>query len=150
MTNIRPKDLPAVTTVTAGDSIMLDGATLRSITNENLLAPLVRLAGGQQMTGGVTVASHADGTVASGTFVPDATLGNMQYLTANGAFILGVPTAECSMCIEVTNGSSAGAITTSAYGKTSGDSYTTTNGSRFFFHIIKSKNTSRLYVEALQ
>ena len=36
MTDIRPKDLPAVTTPTAADKITLDGATTRSITVENL------------------------------------------------------------------------------------------------------------------
>jgi hypothetical protein len=36
MTDIRPKDLPVVTSPTAGDTIMLDGATSRSITYENL------------------------------------------------------------------------------------------------------------------
>lgn len=35
-TEIRPKDLPPVTTPTAGDTITLDGATTRSITYENL------------------------------------------------------------------------------------------------------------------
>jgi len=36
MTDIRPKDLPAVTAPTAGDKITLDGTTTRSITVENL------------------------------------------------------------------------------------------------------------------
>ena len=36
MVDIRPKDLPAVTSVTAGDKVTLDGATTRSITVENL------------------------------------------------------------------------------------------------------------------
>lgn len=36
MTDIRPKDLPAVTAPTAADKITLDGATTRSITVENL------------------------------------------------------------------------------------------------------------------
>jgi hypothetical protein len=36
MTDIRPKDLPAVTSITAGDKITIDGATTRSITVENL------------------------------------------------------------------------------------------------------------------
>lgn len=36
MTDIRLKDLPAVTSITAGDKMTLDGATTRSITVENL------------------------------------------------------------------------------------------------------------------
>lgn len=36
MTDIRPKNLPAVTMPTAGDKITLDGATTRSITHEDL------------------------------------------------------------------------------------------------------------------
>lgn len=36
MTDIRPKDLPSVSSITAGDRVILDGATSRSITVENL------------------------------------------------------------------------------------------------------------------
>jgi hypothetical protein len=37
MANIRPKDTPAVASVTPGDKLLLDGATVRSITYENFL-----------------------------------------------------------------------------------------------------------------
>lgn len=47
MTDIRPKDLPAVTAPTAGDKITLDGVTTRSITIENffLKATPIRIIG---------------------------------------------------------------------------------------------------------
>ncbi len=41
MVDIRPKDLPVVTSVTAGDRIVLDGATTRSIDVADFLGPAV-------------------------------------------------------------------------------------------------------------
>jgi len=52
---IRPKDLPAVTAPTALDKLILDGATARSITFENLFlkAPPTRIIGTDALGGGV-------------------------------------------------------------------------------------------------
>jgi len=53
------------------------------------------------------------------------------------------------MVIEVTNGASAGAITTSGFTFVTGDSFTTTNGDKFMCYITKNQS-SLLSVVALQ
>lgn len=107
------------------------------------------LAGNQNLTGGFTASSDNDGTVSSGTYTPDPLTGNFKYITANGAFTLAPPAAECSIVLEVLNGASAGAITTSGFTKVDG-AFTTTNGHKFLCAIVKTKNYSYLSITALQ
>lgn len=107
-------------------------------------------AGNQNLTGGFTATSGADGTKTTGTYTPDPLTGNFKHITANGAFTLAPPAAECTLIVEVLNGASAGAITTSGFTKVNGDTYATTNALKYAFHILKTKNYSRLYIEALQ
>lgn len=63
MTDIRPKDLPAVTSTTVGDKITLDGATTRSITVENLAGSGALKSNAQ----GIGYATGAGGTVTQAT-----------------------------------------------------------------------------------
>lgn len=63
MTDIRPKDLPAVTSVTAGDKITLDGTTTRSITVENLASSGALKSNAQ----GIGYTTGAGGTVTQAT-----------------------------------------------------------------------------------
>lgn len=112
--------------------------------------PLLSKRGGEALGGGFTAISGNDGTKSSGTYTPDPLTGNFKYITANGAFTLAPPSAECTLIIEVLNGASAGAITTSGFTKVNGDTYATTNGLKYAFHILKTKNYSRLTIEALQ
>jgi hypothetical protein len=107
------------------------------------------LAGNQNLTGGFTATSDNDGTVSAGTYTPDPLTGNFKYITANGAFTLAPPAAECSIVLEVLNGASAGAITTSGFTKVDG-AYSTTNTLKFLFSIVKTKNYSYLSITALQ
>lgn len=111
---------------------------------------LLTSVGNQNLTGGFTVTPFSIGTVTSGTTTPSAANGQQQYLTANGAFTLGVPGSACSIMVEVTNGASAGAITTAGYTKVTGDSYATTNGNKFLFFITKTQTYSHLNIVALQ
>lgn len=102
------------------------------------------------LTAGFTATSYGAGTKSSGTFTPDPALGNFQHITANGAFTLAPPSSVCCIDIEVLNGASAGAITTSGFTKVNGDTYATTNAIKFIFHITKTNSYSRLSIEALQ
>lgn len=102
------------------------------------------------LTVGYTATSYSLGTVTTGTVTPSAANGNFQHLTANGAFTLAPPSATCCIDIEVLNGASAGAITTSGFTKVNGDTYATTNALKFIFHITKTNSYSRLSIEALQ
>ncbi len=91
------------------------------------------------------------GTISSGTVTPNPqTQGPIPYYTNNGAHTLAVPANPCSMIIEVTNGASAGAITTSGYTKVDGDALTTTNGHKFIGWITKTQTYSYLTWKALQ
>lgn len=108
------------------------------------------LVGNQNLTGGFTATSYSLGTVTTGTVTPSAANGNMQHLTANGAFTLDPPSATCCIDIEVLNGASAGTITTSGFTKVNGDTYATTNANKYIFHITKTNSYSRLSIEALQ
>lgn len=102
------------------------------------------------LTAGYTATSYSLGTVTTGTVTPSAANGNFQHLTANGAFTLAPPSATCCIDIEVLNGASAGAITTSGFTKVNGDTYATTNANKYIFHITKTNSYSRLSIEALQ
>jgi hypothetical protein len=103
------------------------------------------------LTAGYTATANPIGTVSSGTTTPDPTTRNFHYYTNNGAHTLGLyATGDFSMVVQVTNGASAGAITTSAFTKTSGSALTTTNGDDFLLWITKCNGFSHLNVQALQ
>jgi hypothetical protein len=102
------------------------------------------------LTAGITVTEHGFGTLTSGTFTPDPTLGNEQYGTFNGVTTLAPPSASCCIRIEISNGASASSLTTSGFTKVGGDPYVTTSGSKFYFFMNKSTNYSSVIIEALQ
>ncbi len=62
MSAIRPKALPRVTTVTAGDVLVLDGFTVRSITVANLITSAVNLTGPITSVGNATSLGSQTGT----------------------------------------------------------------------------------------
>lgn len=91
------------------------------------------------------------GTITSGTVTPNPqTHGPIPYYTNNGAHTLAPPANACNIQIEITNGASAGAITTSSFTKVDGDTPTTTNGHKFIAFIAKTQNYSYLTWKALQ
>jgi len=99
---------------------------------------------------GYTVTPYSAGTKSSGTFTPNPALGNQQYITANGAFTFAPQASACQMLTEVTNGASAGTITTSGFTKVTGDTYVTTNTYKFHFYHTVTQNYSHLNIVALQ
>ena len=107
------------------------------------------LAGGT-LNAGFSVTPYPLGTISSGTTTLSAANGNQQFCTANGAFTLAPQTSSSSIVLEVLNGASAGAITTSGYTKVTGDSYATTNTNKYLFFSTKTQNYSHLNIVALQ
>jgi hypothetical protein len=103
-----------------------------------------------ELTAGYTAAVYAAGTKSSGTFTPDAALGNIQSATNNGAHTLAPPSSSCSMVIKYTNGASAGAITTSGFTMVSGSAPGTTDTHLFFAYITVIGGTSHLTWVAMQ
>jgi hypothetical protein len=104
----------------------------------------------QALTGGVIVTSNDLGTVASGTVTPDPGDRPLQHYTNNGAHTLGVSANAGSILLDITNGASAGAITTSGFTKVAGDSFTTTSGHKFRCVLTIGNGGSLLIVQALQ
>lgn len=94
------------------------------------------------------------GTVDSGTVVPEvnaAAKENFKTLVNTGAFTLAPPSASlaCTIMIHVTNGTGAGAITTTGFDVVNGDTYETTEGREYFFHIKKLNGRYSLTVEVV-
>lgn len=119
-----------------------DAAILKSDTTDTL-------------TAGFDSDVQALGTVSSSTVtleVDAAGKENFKTLTANGAFTLAPPStsSSCTIIVQVTNGASAGTITTSGFTIVNGDAYETTSGHDYLFHVKKIGSFTSLTVEALQ
>lgn len=104
----------------------------------------------QALTGGATVTSKSLGTTSSGTRTLDLGDCPLQHYTNNGAHTLAPGSVNSSALIDITNGASAGAITTSGWTKVAGDAFTTTNGHKFRCHCSVGNGGSLLIVQALQ
>jgi hypothetical protein len=90
------------------------------------------------------------GTISSGTVTPDPGDRPQQHYTNGGAHTLAPSTNAGSILVDITNNSTAGAITTSGFTKVSGDSFTTTDTHKFRCHISVGNGGSLLNVQALQ
>lgn len=101
------------------------------------------------LTAGFSSTPENLGTVSSGTVTPTPSTGNQKYYTNNGAHTLAPPSSVCTILIEITNGASAGAITTSGFTKVTG-SFDTTNAHVFTCNIVKNNTTSLLQIQAMQ
>lgn len=107
----------------------------------------------QALTGGAAVTSKQLGTagvVSSGTVTVDVGDRPLQDYTNNGAHSLDVSSAHGVTVLDITNGASAGAITTSAFAKVTGDAFTTTNGHKFTCTVKNGPAGKLLFVQAMQ
>ena len=144
-------------TITLGGNLTTSGAyslTVALGANSSVNVPasgnLLSDAVSANLTVGYTVTPYSAGTKSSGTFTPDPTLGQQQYITAGGAFTLAPQSTASQIMIEVLNNGSAGAITTSGFTKVTGDTYATTNTNKYLFIATKTQNYSHLNIIALQ
>lgn len=110
---------------------------------------LYRDVADQAITGGGIVTSSSLGTISSGTVTPDPGDRPLQHYTNNGAHTLGVSANAGSILLDITNGASAGAITTSGFTKVVG-SFTTTNGHKFRCQVSIGNAGSLLSIQAMQ
>lgn len=94
--------------------------------------------------------ANALGTISSGTVTPSVANGNLETYMNNGAHTLAPPSAAGVWILTITNGASAGTITTSGYTAVKGDSFTTTNGHKFICTAVSDGTNSVLTVQALQ
>lgn len=104
----------------------------------------------QSLTGGARVTVKNLGTVSTGTITPDPGDRPHQEYANDGAHTLAPGANAGSYLLDIVNGASAGAITTSGWTKVAGDSFTTTNGHKFRCHCSVSGVGSLLIVQALQ
>jgi len=106
---------------------------------------------GDTLSAGFDVSSPAAATKTTGTYTPVPTSEtNMVPVINGGAHTLAPPSTNCTMILQYTNNSSAGAITTSGFTVVDGDTISTTDGDDFFFYITVIGSFSHLHVKALQ
>ena len=106
-------------------------------------------ATGQVLTGGVIPTPDDLGTQTSGTLTLNPGNGPLQRYINNGAHTLAPGSNNGSLLLQVTNGASAGAVTTSGFTKVVG-SFTTTNGDDFMCSVVVNNGFSLLTIQALQ
>jgi hypothetical protein len=101
--------------------------------------------GSANLTAGYTATSYNLSTVSSGTTTLSAANGNIQHMTNNGAFTLAPQSSPSTIALEIVNGASAGAITTSGYTKVVG-TFVTTNAAKFQCVSCVTNSSSGLYI----
>ena len=97
------------------------------------------------LTAGYSATSYSLGTVAGGITTLSAANGNIQHMTNNGTFTLAPQSAPSTIALEIVNGTTAGAITTSGYTKVVG-SFVSTSGSKFQCVSCVTNSSSALYI----
>lgn len=118
-----------------------------------LLSTILRSDVSSNLTKGFTSTTYDNGTKSSGTFTPDPANGAHQKATFNGALTLAPPSTgtgdATTVTLTVTNGASAGAITTSGFTKKDG-SFDTTSGNKFKCFMTVDSVASYLNIVAMQ
>lgn len=104
----------------------------------------------QTLTGGVTVTSKDLGTTTGATITLDLGDRPQQHYINNGAHTLAPGSIVGSCLLDITNASSAGAITITGWTMVDGDSFTTTNTHKFRCHCSVGQVGSLLIVKAMQ
>lgn len=123
--------------------------TTRTLTPQDASGTLALLdVAAQVVTGGARVTPDALGTVTSGTTTLDPGNRPLQSYTNNGAHTLAPGSNNGSILLDITNGASAGAITTSGWTKVSG-AFDTTNGHIFRCSASISTGGSLLIIQAM-
>lgn len=109
----------------------------------------------QTLSGGATVNTATNGnlgTITTGTVTIDCGKSPLQYLTNGGTFTIAAPANDSSCMILVTNGSGAQIPTFSGFtvNANTGESFTTTNTSKFLLTIVRINGIATYLNKALQ
>lgn len=129
---------------------MVQAANTRRATARNV-ANLALNTEGLTVTGGAGITSKDLGTISSGTLTPDPAARPQQHYVNNGAHTLAPGATAGSYLLDITNGASAGAITTSGWTKVVGGSgFDTTSGHAFRCYCSIGAAGSLLSVQAMQ
>lgn len=112
-------------------------------------ADILRADTADVLTAGFAATVHDLGTISSGTTTLDEANGNLQKCVNGGAFTLAPTSNSSTVVLQVTNNASAGAVTTSGFTLTDGDSIDTGNGDDFFFYCTVIGSFSHLTVKKI-
>jgi hypothetical protein len=138
-------------TGTSGKITITDGDGVAGNPTFNVGSDVALLnAADQSVTGGARVTSLSLGTITTGTLTLDPGDRPLQHYTNNGAHTLAPGSNTGSIILDITNGASAGAITTSGWTKVTGDAFTTTNAHKFRCFCSIGDTGSLLVVQAMQ
>lgn len=139
-------------TLTASNTLTLAGTDSTTMTFPSTSSTVLTTGNTATITKGYTVTANNIGTVSSGTTTLDLTAGQLQYMTNNGASTIAAPSADGTVTVLITNGASAGALAFSGFtvGSSTGDAFTTTNGSKFLLTVVRINGTSTYTNKALQ
>src|SRR4029453_10749980 len=134
----------------AGDELlpMVQLAGTRKKTSRDI-ADLAINTEGLNVTGGAGITSKNLGPVTSGTLTPDPAARPMQHYINGGAHTLAPSATAGSYLLDVTNGASAGAITTTGWTKVAGDTFDATSGHAFRCYCSIGPAGSLLSVQAM-
>lgn len=132
--------------ISAGATLTLNALTLS--VNTTVVATLN--TENMPLTGGASVTSKNLGTISSGTLTLDMGDRSLQHYTANGAHTLAPGTETGSCWVDITNGSGAGAITTTGWTMVVGSPFTVTSGHKFRCSCSVGNAGSLLMIQALQ
>lgn len=124
-------------------------ATSASSAFEAADADILKADTADVLTAGFAAAVHDLGTISSGTTTLDEANGNLQKCVNGGAFSLQPTSNSSSVVLQVTNNASAGAVTTSGFTLTDGDSIGTVNGEDYFFYCTVIGSFSHLTVKKI-
>jgi hypothetical protein len=102
------------------------------------------------LTGGADITPKDLGTITTGTVTVDPGDRGIQFYTNNGAHTLAEMSSQGAVIVQITNGASAGAITTSGWDIVTGDPFTTTNTHKFLCIMVKVGSIGWLNVLAGQ
>lgn len=119
--------------------------TWGGLSSAALPSSVVQNNASSNLTAGYTASSYNLGTVSSGTVTLAAANGNIQHMTNNGAFTIAPQSSPSTIALEITNGTSAGAIATSGYTKVVG-SFGTTSGAVYQCISCVTYSKSALYI----
>jgi hypothetical protein len=102
------------------------------------------------ITGGAQITPKDLGTITTGTVTVDPGDRGLHTYTNNGAHTLAAMSGNGATIVQITNGPTAGTITTSGWDVVKGDAFTTTNGHRFLCMLVKIGSIDWLVVQAGQ
>jgi hypothetical protein len=105
----------------------------------------------KNLTAGYTATSNNLGNTGSATQQLSFAGGNLvRYVNTQAHSLVPPAAGEGSMIVQITNGTGAGAITTTAFTRRTGDNFTTTVGHNFLCFLSRVNGFTHIHVQALQ